>query len=160
VQPALLVRGLARVAREKGIRIFEGTPMTHLEQTVPPRVNTPKGRITADKVAVAINAWMPMAFPRFARTIAVVSSDLAITEPIPSLLEKLGLRNGASVCDLRIFVHYFHTTCDGRLMLGKGGNTFAFGSRMITRFFQPSRYGQQLHNALKRFYPELMSAAA
>jgi putative aminophosphonate oxidoreductase len=155
VQPALLVRGMLRVARAKGVRVFEGTPMTRLEPTRPPQVRTPHGRIVADKVVLAINAWTASALPQFARSIVVVSSDMGITPPIPQLLDRIGLVHGASVCDLRIFVHYFRTTTDGRLMLGKGGNSFAFRSRMIRSFFEPSRYAQQIVGAMRSFYPDL-----
>lgn len=154
VQPALLVRGMARVAREKGIRIFEGTPMEKIEETTTPKVITPNGSVTAKKVVVAINAWMATKFKQFERTVAVVSSDMGITEPVPELLKKTGIEHGATVCDSRIFVHYFHTTSDGRIMLGKGGNTFAYGSKMIPSFFEASAYKDQLQNAITRFYPE------
>jgi putative aminophosphonate oxidoreductase len=158
VQPALLVRGLTRVAREKGITIYEGTPMTQfLTNSEHPEVLTPKGSISATKVVLAINAWMPTEFKQFSRNIAIVSSDMAITEPIPDLLEELDLTHGATICDSRTFVHYFHTTSDGRLMLGKGGNTFAYGSRMLSSFFEPSRYILQIKQAIARFFPNLKS---
>ncbi len=155
VQPALLVRGMAKVARKKGIRIFENTPMRKIEHTDTPQVLTPQGAITAGKVVVAINAWMPTEFKQFERSIAVVSSDMAITEPVPEILDELDLRHGATICDSRTFVHYFHTTSDGRLMLGKGGNTFAYGSKMISAFFQPSKYLPQVKQAIGRFFPRL-----
>ncbi len=154
VQPAFLVRGMARVAREKGIRIFEGSPMEKVEETTPPKVITPNGSITAKKVVIAMNAWMATKFKQFERSIAVVSSDMAITEPVPALLKEIGIEHGATVCDSRIFVHYFHTTSDGRIMLGKGGNTFAYGSKMIPSFFEASAYKDQVKNAITRFYPE------
>ena len=155
VQPALLVRGMARVAREKGIRIYEGTPMEKLTESTPPMVTTPEGTIKASKVVLAINAWMATEYKQFERSIAVVSSDMAITEPVPELLKEMKLDHGASICDSRIFVHYFHTTSDGRIMLGKGGNTFAYGSKMIPSFFEPSKYEGQVKNAITRFYPKL-----
>ncbi len=155
VQPALLVRGMARVARAMGVRIYEGTPMESLEESFPARVVTPFGSITAKKVVLAMNAWMARKFPQFSRSIVVVSSDLAVTEPCAELLEEIGLSHGASVCDSRIFVHYYHSTADGRLMFGKGGNTFAYGSRMSRSFFEASKYETQLKNAVKRFFPKL-----
>ena len=156
VNPALLVRGMARVAREMGVRVYEQTPMTKLvEDRQTPEVHTPHGRIKAKKVVLAMNAWMASAFREFARSIVVVSSDMAITKPVPDLLAELGLDHGASICDSRTFVHYFHTTSDGRLLFGKGGNTFSFGSKMQKSFFEPSVYGQQLRTAITRFFPRL-----
>jgi putative aminophosphonate oxidoreductase len=155
VQPALLVRGLARVAEELGVSIHENSPMQRLERGERPAVVTAAGQVRARKVVLAVNAWMPELFPEFARSIAVVSSDMGITEPCPERLERLGLTHGASVCDSRVFVHYYHTTSDGRLLLGKGGNTFSYGSRMIPSFFEPSRYEWQIRQGIDRFFPEL-----
>ena len=155
VQPALLVRGMARVARAMGVRIYEGTAMEKLEESSPARVITAQGAITARKVVLAMNAWMASTFRQFSRTIAVVSSDMAVTEPCPDLLAEIGLNHGASIWDSRTFVHYYHTTADGRLMLGKGGNTFAYGSRMIPSFFEASKYESQLKVAINRFFPTL-----
>ncbi|MAG58972.1 MAG: FAD-dependent oxidoreductase [Planctomycetes bacterium] len=155
VQPALLVRGLARVARSMGVIIHERSPMIRLERGASPCVVGPHGRVRAKKVVLAVNAWMAELFPEFRRSITVVSSDMGITEPCPELLENMGLQHGVSVCDSRIFVHYYHTTSDGRLLLGKGGNTFSFGSKMIPGFFEPSRYEWQVRAGIERFFPEL-----
>ncbi|MDD0977623.1 FAD-dependent oxidoreductase [Pseudomonas fontis] len=155
VQPGKLVRGLRRVALGLGVRIHEGTAMTGLQEGAPAEVHTAKGRIRADRVVLALNAWMARAFPQFERSVAIVSSDMIITEPCPELMQQIGLDNGVSVLDSRIFVHYYHNTPDGRLMLGKGGNTFAYGGRMLPVFDQPSPYAPLLRRSLTEFFPAL-----
>lgn len=155
VQPGRLVRGLRRVALERGVRIHEGTAMTALEHGTPAAVRTLHGSIRADRVVLGLNAWMARAFPQFQRSVAIVSSDMVITEPCSELLQEIGLNTGISVLDSRIFVHYYHNTSDGRLMLGKGGNTFAFGGRMLPVFDQPSPYRPLLRQSLGGFFPAL-----
>ncbi|WP_203570629.1 MULTISPECIES: FAD-dependent oxidoreductase [Deefgea] len=157
VHPALLVRGLVRAAESLGVIIYENTPMRRLHYGQPASVITQNGKVSAGQVVLAMNAWMASQFRQFARSIAIVSSDMIITEPCPELLDELGLQHGAAVCDSRIFVHYYRTTCDGRLMLGKGGNTFAFGGKMRAEFDQPSRYAPQLKQSLREFFPRLAS---
>ncbi|WP_460155635.1 FAD-dependent oxidoreductase [Pseudomonas sp. S2_H10] len=154
VQPGKLVRGLRRVALDLGVRIFEGSPMTGLVQGLPATIKTQGGNVVANRVVLAINAWMARVFPEFERSVAIVSSDMIITEPRPDLLERIGLTNGVTVLDSRIFVHYYHNTPDGRIMLGKGGNTFAYGGRMLPVFDQPSPYAGLLRNTLTEFFPE------
>lgn len=154
VQPGKLVRGLRRVALDLGVRIHEGSPMTGLEQGLPATVNTPGGKVVAKRVVLAINAWMARAFPAFSRSVAIVSSDMIITEPRPDLLERIGLTSGVTVLDSRIFVHYYHNTPDGRIMLGKGGNTFAYGGRILPVFDQPSPYKGLLRKTLAEFFPD------
>ncbi len=110
-------------------------------------------------MVLALNAWMARAFPQFERSVAIVSSDMLITEPRPDLLQEIGLTSGVSVLDSRIFVHYYHNTPDGRLMLGKGGNTFAYGGRMLPVFDRPSPYLGQLRGSLREFFPEFAEVA-
>ncbi|WP_409277110.1 FAD-dependent oxidoreductase [Pseudomonas defluvii] len=158
VQPGKLVRGLRRIALQRGIRIHEQTAMTGLQQGRQLQVQTAHGTVHADRVVLALNAWMARAFPQFERSVAIVSSDMIITEPYPQLLEQMGLNTGVSVLDSRIFVHYYHNTPDGRLMLGKGGNTFAYGGKMLPVFDQPSPYESLLRRSLGEFFPALADA--
>lgn len=155
VQPGQLVRGLRRVALELGVRLHEHTPMTRLEDGSPPVVRTAGGSVTADRVVIAINAWMAATFREFERSIVIVSSDMVITEPAPAALRRTGLDGGISVLDSRTFVHYYRSTADGRLMLGKGGNTFAYGARMRPVFDAPSPYRDLLVERLRHFMPQL-----
>ncbi|WP_120510882.1 FAD-dependent oxidoreductase [Photobacterium salinisoli] len=158
VQPGLLVRGLKRVAEQMGVTIFEHTPMTEIQrQHTPVRITTPCANIQANKVVLALNAWTPALLPEFKNSVVLVSSDMLITEPAPDLLKNLGFRDGKSVIDGRTFVHYYRTTPDGRLMLGKGGNYFSFGNRMSAVFDQPSRYQTILDAAFRRFFPAMHS---
>ena len=60
VQPAMLAHGLRRTALSLGVRIYERTPMMSLHRGRPPRVVTPRGIVTAEKVVIAMNAWSTM----------------------------------------------------------------------------------------------------
>ena len=153
VQPGKLVRGLRRVALQLGVRVHENTPMIGLEEGTPALIRTPDGSIRADRVVLGMNAWMARAFPQFERSVAIVSSDMLITRPRPDLLQEIGLTSGVTVLDSRIFVHYYHNTPDGRIMLGKGGNTFAYGGRMSPAFDRPSPYAGLLQKSLQQFFP-------
>ena len=153
VQPGKLVRGLRRVALQLGVRIHENTPMIGLEEGTPALIRTPDGSIRADRVVLGMNAWMARAFPQFERSVAIVSSDMLITRPRPDLLQEIGQTSGVTVLDSRNFVHYYHNTPDGRIMLGKGGNTFAYGGRMSPAFDRPSPYAGLLQKSLQQFFP-------
>ncbi len=155
IQPAKLARGLKTVAEKLGIKVFEHSPMIELIEGAPALIKTAKGSVTADKVILATNAWMPRQFKEFSRSVTLVSSDMLITKPIPSLLKTIGLDNGCAVVDSRTFVHYYRTTEDGRLMMGKGGNMFAYGNKVSCAFDQASRYQPILKKALKRFFPNI-----
>ncbi len=155
VHPGKLVRGLRRVALAMGIRIHERSPMLGHDDGPQVRVRTPCGSVTAKKLVLALNAWMAEVLPQFERSIAIVSSDMVITERCPDLLQAMGLTDGVSVLDSRTFVYYYRSTEDGRLMLGKGGNTFARGGRIAPVFDERSPYEGQLTQALHQFFPSL-----
>lgn len=155
VHPGKLVRGLRRVALSQGIDIHERSPMISLVDAARPAVVTPSGRVEADHVVLALNAWMPTLFPQFERSVAIVSSDMIMTDRCPDLLASIGLDHGTSVLDSRTFVYYYRTTCDGRLMLGKGGNTFSYRGRIVPVFNQASPYETMLTQSLRAFFPAL-----
>jgi len=59
------------------------------------------------------------------------------------------------VLDSNLFTHYCRTTPDGRIMLGKGGNTFAFKNKVIASFDGPSTIEKFLEKSLVNFFPSL-----
>jgi glycine/D-amino acid oxidase-like deaminating enzyme len=132
VHPGRLVRGLARVAAEKGVRTFERSPMTSVDRNSRLVVRTPRGQLVAEKVVFALNAWTAK-LPTLGRVFVTVASDLVITEPVPDELRKIGWTDGMSISDSRLRVHYYRTTSDGRVALGKGGLTLAYGDRVGLR---------------------------
>jgi putative aminophosphonate oxidoreductase len=153
VQPALLVRGLRRVAISLGVKVVEHTEYHQHAEMNSLSIETSKGTINARKLVLAVNAWLPSLIPSFARKVVLVSSDMVITKPMPETLRELNLTHGAPIIDSRIFVNYYRTTSCGRLMLGKGGNYFSFNNRVSDTFDAPSRYQTILDHSLKRFFP-------
>ena len=129
VHPAHLVRGLRRVALERGVRIYENSPMLGLRRTGPPRVRTPDGEMTAGTVALALNAWSA-AIPELSRAIVPVSSDLVATAPDHGLLERMRWTRAEAIADARLMVNYYQATRDGRIVFGKGGGTLAYRARI------------------------------
>jgi putative aminophosphonate oxidoreductase len=154
VQPALLARGLRRVALERGIRIYERSPMTALERGRPPRVRAPGGSVVADRVVIAMNAWATR-LREVRRSVVVVASDVVATEPIPGRLTEMGL-DGICIDDSRLLVNYYRTTRDGRLVFGQGGGAIAFGGRVAGRFDGASPRVEQVRRGMRHIYPKLV----
>ncbi|HUE26153.1 MAG TPA: FAD-dependent oxidoreductase [Solirubrobacteraceae bacterium] len=151
VQPAALARGLARVARERGVTVFERSPMVALERSSPPAVRTPNGSITADRVVIATGAWAAR-LPELRRAFVIVSSDIVITDPVPDELDRIGWRDGVSISDSRLMVHYYRTTRDGRIAFGKGGGRLAYGPRIGDSFNRESPIAPELTARLQALY--------
>ena len=120
VHPARLARGLRKVLQERGVRIFEGTPVSRFGTGRPVIAEIPGGTVRADAAVLAINAWAQH-WRRFRRAITVRGSYMIMTAPAPDRLETLGWTDGVSVSDLRGAIHYVRTTPDGRIAFGIGG---------------------------------------
>ncbi|MGA8922682.1 MAG: FAD-dependent oxidoreductase, partial [Candidatus Dormiibacterota bacterium] len=78
VQPGFLVRGLRRVVLERGVRIFEGTPVTGLKAGPPAILTTPNGSLRARNVVLALNAWAT-GWPKLSRRLVAWSSYIVLT---------------------------------------------------------------------------------
>jgi glycine/D-amino acid oxidase-like deaminating enzyme len=152
VQPALLARGLARVATERGVAVFEHSPMVALERSTPLVVRTSKGAVTADRVVIAMGAWAAK-LRELRRAFVIVASDIVITEPAPEELERTGWRDGVSISDSRLMVHYYRTTRDGRIAFGKGGGRLAFDARIDRSFSERAPLEAQVTQRLRHTYP-------
>jgi len=157
LQPALLARGLKKVAEKKGVKIFERSAMLHYKDNQKITVSTALGSVECKKLVVAINAWTPSFFSFLSRSVILVSSDMIISEPIKHELEKLNLNNGLVVLDSNLFTHYYRSTTDGRIILGKGGNTFSFNNKVISSFDGPSSIENFLKKSLIKFFPSLQN---
>jgi glycine/D-amino acid oxidase-like deaminating enzyme len=155
VQPAALVRGLRRVALELGVRIFERTRVIGFTRERPLAIRTEgHGRLAADKLILATNAWAA-GLPELHRSLVVVSSDIVTTVPIPERLDEIGWNNGEGITDSQTMVNYYRTTRDGRIAFGKGTAGLARGGRIGPDFDRsPSRTAMVVAE-LRRTYPGL-----
>lgn len=154
VQPARLVRGLRRVALEKGVKIFESTPMLELDRSSPAVLHVPNGSITAKSVVLAHNAWAAQ-IPELRRKILPVTSTIVVTAPIPDRLESIGWTGGEAITDSQLMVDYYRTTKDGRIAFGKGTGMISFGSRVDAGYDDNQQLSEDTERDFRRTYPQL-----
>lgn len=154
VQPALLARGMRRVALEKGIEIHERSGVTGIEPGNPARVSTARGEVEARSVVLATNAWAA-ALPELASLMVPVNSSIVVTEAVPGRLAKAGWSGGEAITDSQLMVDYYRTTRDGRIAFGKGTGAIAYGSRIGTVFSEDAASLALTEADLRRTYPEL-----
>jgi glycine/D-amino acid oxidase-like deaminating enzyme len=154
VQPALLARGLRRVAIERGIRIFEQTPVIDVQNERTPSLRTPHGVVIAKKVVLATNAWAA-GLQELRRSIVVLSSDMVATAPSPKRVDLTGWNGGEAITDSRLMVHYHQVTHDGRIAIGRGSGALAYLGQVTPTFNESSRRSDVVERGLRRFYPTL-----
>ena len=96
-------------------------------------VETAGGTVRAPEIVLATNAaltgWSPAS-----RNLTNFGSYVVLTEPVPELLAEIGWTGGEAIVDGRMFLHYFRTTNDGRVLMGSGSGPIGFGGRVDERF--------------------------
>jgi glycine/D-amino acid oxidase-like deaminating enzyme len=125
VHPARLARALRKAAIEAGVSIYENTPMTGLNPGSPNRISTPAGEIIARDVILATNIELAKR-PEVSPHVSVFSSYALMTAPAPEKLAAMGWNRDQGLADLRMFVHYFRKTVDGRILMGSGSGPISF----------------------------------
>jgi glycine/D-amino acid oxidase-like deaminating enzyme len=152
VQPARLVLGLREAALK--VRLHEQTHVAGIGDGV---VTTAHGRVRAREVVVAVNAaaagWKPLR-----RRLTPFGSYVVLTEPVPELLDQINWTGGEAVLDGRMFLHYFRTTDDGRVLMGSGSGPIGFGGRIDDRFWRDEATVGRAERGLRRLLPGLEDA--
>ncbi len=154
VQPALLARGLRRVALENGVEIREHCAVTEIQPGEPVQVDTRQGKVQARQVVLATNAWAA-ALPELAALMVPVNSSIVVTEAVPERLAATGWKGGEAITDSQLMVDYYRTTRDGRIAFGKGTGALAYGSRIGTVFSEDASSLELTEADLRRTYPAL-----
>lgn len=154
VHPGLLVRALRRAALVAGVTLHEGTSVTAVRAGSPNELETPGGILRAAEVVLAPNAaltgWAPAS-----RNLTNFGSYVVLTEPAPERLAEIGWTGGEAVVDGRMFLHYFRTTDDGRVLMGSGSGPIGFGGRIDDRFSCDRPTATRAEAGLRRLLPAL-----
>ena len=154
VQPGRLVRALRRAAVGAGATLHERSRVTSIR---PGEVRTAGGRLRAPEVVVATNAWMSGWRPA-SLSLTPFGSYVVLTEPVPDLITEIGWTGGEAIADGRMFLHYFRTTADGRVVMGSASGPIGRSGRIDARFFDDAATVARAERGLRRLLPGLARA--
>ena len=153
LNPLKLARGLARAVRGRGVEIHERTPALDVMPGARPRVLTPAGTVTADKVVVATNAYQHR-FGPFRNKVIPLWSYTLVSEPLSD--EQLGRiawpgRTGFE--DKRNFITIGRMTADNRVLWAGRRAPYFYGNDMDARHIGNGRVHAQLRDSFAKFFP-------
>ena len=157
VDPAKLCRGIARVARERGVRIHEGTRVTGLRRRAGGVVvDTAAGAtIRASHVVVATSAysgWLRRLSPIF----VPVYDYALVSEPLtPAQRASVGWERRQGLSDANNQFHYFRLTADDRILWGGYDAIHHFGSRVGPELDRRPATFEKLEAQFFRAFPQL-----
>jgi glycine/D-amino acid oxidase-like deaminating enzyme len=156
VQPARLVLALRRAAIASGVEVYEHTPVTTVRPGSPTVLETPRGSVRAREVVLALNVWGTR-WPLGGRQ-TNFGSAVVLTEPVPELLEAIGWTGGEAIIDGRMFLHYFRTTPDGRVLMGSGSGRLGLGDRVGPAILEDLPAQARAERGLRERLPALAAA--
>lgn len=137
IQPLAYVRGLARVAVAKGLRLAIGSKVTSLEPDNNRwKATTGKTTITADKIVLSTNAYSDDLVPGFKEEIMPLGAfGIATAEPLPKEWRERILPHYIAMWDTHKIPLWFRYDPEGRLHVGSIGflPLHAEGDRWVTR---------------------------
>ena len=154
LNPAKLAWSWRDVLVSMGIEIYEQSPVADISrQSGKVILQTPRGRMRADKVVMATNAWSHF-FPAMRAKQIPVWTHIVLTEPIPDQrLASIGWQNRQGIEDARNLVHYYRLTADNRLLMGGRDVSLSSGYDM-ERDLNPATFAG-LKRDVRQLFPTL-----
>lgn len=154
INPHKLARGLARVVRDKGVVIHEQTRALHVGREGGRFVvETPEGRVLADKVVLATNAYQHQ-FREFRDQVKPVWSYAMVSEPVPDAwLDELpwsGREGFVQVCN---FIGFARLTADNRVLIGGGPAPYHYGRDMSEQRIRDEDAKRALREMFAHYFP-------
>jgi glycine/D-amino acid oxidase-like deaminating enzyme len=130
VQPLAYVYGLANAAVKAGAKLHTGSPVTGLTRSGDKwQLTTPSGRLTANAVIVATNAYLDHIFDELKQTFIPFNYFQFSTPPLPKEVLDTVLPGKHGTWDTNTVLSSFRLDQAGRLIVGSVGRTdgFAWG---------------------------------
>ncbi|MCU1524301.1 MAG: FAD-dependent oxidoreductase, partial [Microbacteriaceae bacterium] len=156
LQPAKLVRGLARVVENLGVTIYEGTKVRDWQ---PHRVDTSRGTISAHAIVIATEGY-GAALPKTRRSVLPLYSLMIATEPLSEATwAEIGIEHGQTFTDFRHLLVYGQRTADNRFAFGGRGARYHWGSSIRSDYDRVPRVFEHLQRTLGEIFPAAKDAA-
>jgi glycine/D-amino acid oxidase-like deaminating enzyme len=157
VDPAKLVRGLARVCDERGIAIHERTRVTGVERRAGRvRLRTADAAtLDADHVVLATSAYSGW-FGRLSTQFVPVYDYALVSDPLtPDQRDAIGWRGRQGMSDANNQFHYFRLTPDDRILWGGYDAIYHPNNGVGPQFDRRPETFDKLGGQFRRTFPQL-----
>ncbi|QNE46438.1 FAD-dependent oxidoreductase [Glaciihabitans sp. INWT7] len=156
LQPAKLVRGLAKVVEGLGVRIYEGTEVLSWRSG---RVTTDHGTVDAATIVIALEGYAA-SLAQTHRQVLPLYSLMIATEPLSDeLWDEIGIEHGQTFADFRHLLVYGQRTADNRFAFGGRGARYHWGSSIRSEYDRVPGVFDHLERTLGDIFPVARQAA-
>src|SRR5690606_22514466 len=130
LDPGRYVLGLRRAALAAGVRLFEDTRVTDIEEGPRVRLRTPSGSVAAERVVIATNGYTPL-LPWRRRAVIPLACSLFETEPLSAAQrEQLGWPGGEGIYTAHETLESYRVSARGSVVGGVKTVRYRYGSRL------------------------------
>lgn len=161
IQPAKLVRGLARTVESLGVQLYEQTEaLDWADRRVRVRSapDSATHLIRAETIVTALEGYGSRV-PQIGRRILPLYSLMIATEPLPAQAwERIGIRHGETFSDYRHLLIYGQRTADDRFAFGGRGARYHLGSSIREAYDRAPKVKRHLERALTELFPDAAGA--
>jgi gamma-glutamylputrescine oxidase len=123
IHPLRFALGLARAARDAGVRIHERSKVTSV--TPDGKVTTDQAQITAKHVILGCNGYLGALNGHVAQRVMPINNFIAATEPLSDAKARNLIRDNHAVADSKFVINYFRLSEDNRMLFG-GGESYGY----------------------------------
>jgi len=146
MHPLNLLLGEVKAFESLGGQVFEDSKAIKIDRTQRPVVHTENGRVTADYLLVAGNAYLGGLVPELAAKSMPCGTQIITTEALDESVAKSLIPGEQCVEDCNYKLDYYRMTADNRLLYG-GGVTYGGGD--------PASIERFVRGHLEKTFPQL-----
>ncbi|MFB2585977.1 NAD(P)/FAD-dependent oxidoreductase [Herbiconiux liukaitaii] len=159
VDPARLAWGMARVLRERGVRIAEASPVSSLAKASGASGGvrlTVNGHTVTARQAIVATAAYPSPLKRLRTWIMPLYDHVLMTEPLDAAqLQSIGWAERQGLTDAGNQFHYFRLTADDRILWGGWDALYYRGGRVSPSLEQNDSSHGLLATQFFQTFPQL-----
>ncbi len=161
LDPVKLVHGLKREAVRLGVRVFERSKVTALENDgAGVAVRTADGRLRARRAILGTSAYTHQLLPQLRFRFIPLYDYILVSEPLSeSQRAAIGWQSRAAVSDMRAFFKYARLTKDGRVLWGTSEAKYYAGNRVDESCDHSERHYAELRASFVQHFPALRELA-
>ncbi len=152
IQPAKLVRGIAKIVEGLGVEIFEKSLVTEISKN---HIKVNGNTIKANVVVEATEGYRSRIKGASRRTIPIYSLMIATRSLTSGEIEEVGLRDYETFADERNLIVYGQRSNDDRIVFGGRGAPYHFGSTIHPNFDTNASIFELLQETLYDLIPSL-----
>ncbi|MGW8311332.1 MAG: NAD(P)/FAD-dependent oxidoreductase [Thiogranum sp.] len=146
IHPLNYVLGLAAAAESLGVRIYETSAVVDISEGAAVSAKTAHGRVTADFLVLAGNAYLARLAPGIETKIMPVGTYIGASEPLGEERCRALIGDNAAVADINFVLDYFRCSADHRML---------FGGRVSYSTLPPPNLKATMQKRMAAVFPQL-----